>query len=242
MNKFKNSIIRIFFVILIYFEENFWRLRINLFILIFRKNSRIGRTLYDLKKNGIAVVPKFFDDEKISTIKKECVLQLDNLPFDKLKTGTYVPNLVLGNKLRVEKDDGTIKIKGLHILDNFFKKIGRDLYSNVITLIYKLSLSRPFLIYSLTHDGSFKHPSVPEPCTDTMIAGIPHIDSPFHGLRGYFALEDVKLENGPMIGLKKSMNQKEVKKYYLNYLLQQYNIDQSLYQAHHVSKKNIKGL
>ena len=169
MDQTKKKFARFFFILLIFIEENFWRLRINLSIIIFGKNSRIGKTLYDLKNNGIAVVPKFFDNENILRIKKECTQQLDNLPIKELKSGTYVPNLILENKLRVEKNDGTIKIKGLHILNSFFNKIGRDFYSNIITIIYKLSLSRPFLIYNLTHDGSYNHPAVPESCTDKMI-------------------------------------------------------------------------
>ena len=52
------------------------------------------------------------------------------------------------------------------------------------------------MIYHVAHDGNMQHAVVPKK-TKVMIAGEPHIDSSYHGLKAFTVLDEVKEENGP---------------------------------------------
>ena len=111
-----------------------------------------------------------------------------------------------GNDLRLERLGKSIKLKGLHKIKSVSRKIGNDIKVRFINLIYHLDFNKPFLIYNITHDGSFLHPAFAKSCRSEteMMAGKPHVDSPIHHLRFLLALDDVKEENGPTICFKNS--------------------------------------
>ena len=60
------------------------------------------------------------------------------------------------------------------------------------------------MIYSLTHDGSFKNKNVEGSFKGKMIAGDPHLDSPIHEIKAFVALNDIMISNGPFASVKKS--------------------------------------
>ena len=223
IKKFPRKLAELILSAIIIFDELFWRFRIFAFTLIFGKRNRIGKALIDLKKTGFAIIPKYYPDSEIIKIKEECIKQLDQLPADKIGSTDNISNLILENNLRVEKLKSSIRIKGLQGINLFFKKIGRDFKSNVITLIYHLSFSKPFLVYNITHDGSLKHPLFSKSNGKETIAGKPHVDVSVHQLRGGIMLTDIKKENGPTVFYKNSMSLNEIKQNHLNLLLEKFD-------------------
>ena len=67
------------------------------------------------------------------------------MPFDKLQTNDYIPNLDLDNGLRVEKLKGSIKLKGLQKINNYLYKVTSNIKCNLITDKTKKQLSLVFL-------------------------------------------------------------------------------------------------
>lgn len=240
INKLPRKFAKKILLAFINFDDLFLKFRIFIFTLIIGKKSKIGKALFDLKQNGVAVIPNFYSEVEITKIKEECLKQLDKLPFDDLSEGKRQTNLHLDNDLRIEKIRGSIKVKKLNVINQFFKKVGRDFKTNLITLIYTLSSSKPFLVYSVTHDGSFNHKSVPEPCTKEMIAGEPHLDTFSHELRFIVPLEEVTKENGPTICYKGSMHLKEIKEIHLNMLLETFKFKPDEGGSHFVNKDKTK--
>ena len=223
-------------------DELFWKFRIIVFILIFGRKNRIGKALSDLKKTGIAIIPKFYSEDKVLKIKEECIKQLDRLPIEKLGNSENIQNLLLENNLRVERAKGQIKLKGLHYINLFFKKIGRDFSTNLITLAYHFYLSKPFLIYNLVHDGSFNHKAVPGISGSELISGKLHVDLYVHELRCGIVLDDIKKENGPTLCYKNSMYLDQIKQNHLNLLLEQFNFEPESGGSHFVNEEKIKFL
>ena len=229
------------FKILILFDEIFWNFRIVIFLLFVGKKSKIGSTIYQLKENGYAVFENYYNNNDTQKIKENCLRVLDDLPAEELDTNEYVENLVLSNGLRVEKLNGSIKIKGLNQTDNFFKKISNNLKIKTISLIYQLT-SHPFLIYNLVHDGTFDHPVMRNPVGTKMIAGQPHIDLQFHSLRCALALDHINDDNGPTIIFKKSMKKKKIKKNHINIFLEQFGFDIKNESGHNLSENDLQYL
>ena len=245
IEKFPRKIARFILNLIIIFDEIFWKIRIFIFILFFKKKSKISKALSDLKNNGIAIIPKVYTEEEISIIKKECINQLDNLPIEKFKYNEDIENLVLKNGVRIEKIKGSIKIKGIHKVNSFFRKIGKNILFNLLTFVYQLTLSKPFLVYNLTHDGSFKHPAVQVPKSnivnpEEVIAGKPHVDHYIHTLRCSLILDDINEDSGPTIFYNKSMHDKEIKKNHLNLFLENFKFEPDLGGSHFVSEEKLK--
>ena len=217
---------------LISLDEFFWNLRLSTFIFFLGKSSNVGKALYTLKKTGIAVIPDYYSNKKVDEIKKECVSLLDELVENN------------NSQLTTEKVSNQIKVKGLHTINTFFKNIGRNLKTSIITLAYHVSVSRPFLIYNLFHDGNFKHPVFSDKKKEQSetIAGRPHIDFYLHKLRMCLALEDVKNNNGPTVCYKNSMNLNFIKENHLNQALEDFNFHKNKDISHFVSDDKIKSL
>ena len=225
---------------LITFDELFWKIRMLFFILFLGKKSKIGKALSDLKENGIAIIPNFYQIEKVKKIKENCIQQLDYLPIEKLKGDQHIHNLSVNEHLFVEKLKGQIKLKGLQKVNFFFQKIGTDIKSKIIILAYHCSLSRPLLIYNLVHDGSFRHPAFSEASGDSMIAGKPHVDLFVHQLRIALALDDINEENGPTVYYKKSMNLDHIKENHSNLILEQFGFRGTEGGGHFVNSEKVK--
>tara|TARA_Y100000590_G_scaffold453672_1_gene599135 strand:+ start:519 stop:1406 length:888 start_codon:yes stop_codon:yes gene_type:complete len=240
ISRFPRKIAKFILYLIIIFDDFFWKFRILIFVLLCGKNNKISKALIDLKTTGIAIIPKVYKDKEVLKIKEECIKQLDDLPLEKFKFGEKIDNLILKNNVRVEKIKGSIKLKGLHKINSFFKKIGRDFTSNLLTLVYQLSLSKPFLVYSLVHDGSFNHPAVPESSTQDVISGKPHVDHYIHQLRCVLILNDIKKENGPTIFYENSMHANEIKANHLNLLLEKFKFSTDKDGGHFITDEKLK--
>ena len=239
--KLPKIIVKPIFKVLILFDEIFWNFRIAIFLLFVGKASKLGSTIYQLKENGYAVFENYYNDNYANKIKQNCIKILDDLPTKELNTDDYIPNLILPNGLRVEKLRGSIKIKGLDQTDSFFKEISNNLKIKIIAAIYQLTW-RPFLIYNLVHDGTFKHPSMSNSVEGKMIAGQPHVDLQFHSLRCALALDNINEDNGPTIVFRKSMKKKRIKKKHVNIFLEKFGFDINSENANDLSKDDLQYL
>ncbi|MDC0449575.1 phytanoyl-CoA dioxygenase family protein [Pelagibacteraceae bacterium] len=236
--KLPKVVVKPIFKILILFDEIFWNFRITMFLLFKGKVSKLGSVISQLKENGYAIFENYYSDDYISKIKNNCIKILDDLPVKELNTTKYIPNLVLPNGIRVEKLKGSIKIKGLNEKYSFFNEISNNLSLKTISAIYQLNW-KPFLIYNLVHDGTFKHPVMGESAGEKMIAGQPHIDMPFHELRCALALDNIDEDNGPTIVFKKSMREKKMKKNHLNIFLERFGFDVRKESGHNLNKEDL---
>ena len=239
--KFPKVIVKPIFKVLILFDEVFWNFRMVIFLLFVGKASKLGSTMYQLKENGYAIFENYYNDNYINKIKQNCIKILDELPVKELNTDNYIPNLVLPSGLRIEKLNGSIKIKGLNQTDSFFKEISNNFRINIISAIYQLT-RKPFLMYNLVHDGTFKHPVMGNFVGGKMIAGQAHVDMQFHELRCALALDNINEDNGPTIVFKKSMKKKKMKKNHLNIFLHQFGFDTNNESGHNLNKDDLQYL
>ena len=242
IKKIPYKIVKPFLFLIILFDNFFLRLRINLLNVFFSK-SKILKAMIDLKNDGVAIIPNFYNEEQVSQIKNNCIKQLDEIPISEIEKNEDILNMsvrINNQELKLERLGGSLKLKGLQKINDFFKKIGRSFEINLITLVYHLNLSRPFLIYNITHDGSFKHYAIlnPKP-SDEAIAGKPHVDLHLHKLRCFIALNDVKKNNGPTVFYKNSMNLKEIKKNHLNLFLENFKFHIDENGSHILNEKKL---
>ena len=201
---------------IIYFDDIFLRLRIfTVTLLLPRRYNIVKKALSELRKNGVTVIENFYTEEEVSIIQTNCFKLLDHVSIEKIAKPDYIsaePVNIRNVILYLEKLGKSIKLKGLNNLNSFFKKIGRNLENNIITLVYQLSLSRPYLVYNVSHDGNIQHPVLKDYSKgySEAIAGKPHVDLPLHQLRAFIALKDVHEENGATVYYKKSMHSKRM--------------------------------
>ncbi len=175
----------------IYLHEIFWHFRINFFsILCFNKQLRY--CIFELKKNGYVIIPKYFSDKLLTKIHDECLFFLNNIEL--------VDN--------IEKIAGSIKLKNIGRKSFFLKSIQQNYFLKILAIIYsfkiKLIRNGALLIYSFTHDGKNKIKNIEGSFNGKMIAGDPHLDSPIHELKAFVALHNIGEENGPFVSIRSS--------------------------------------
>lgn len=205
----KPNLLRFYYKYRIFIAEFFWQCRIFLALIIFKNNNTNLKCIKDLKNNGVTVLSGYLNATEIDLINNECDKVLDN-----------TDNL---DQFSVEKIEGSIKVKDLGRKINFFNKMQNNFFLKIIAFIYMFKFKTlrrgALMIYSLTHDGCYKHSSVPGSFSGEMLAGNPHIDSPFHGIKAFIALEDIKMENGPFTSIKNSSYNELLLNHYTNMLL-----------------------
>ena len=100
--------------------------------------------MIDLKNDGVAIIPNFYNEEQVSQIKNNCIKQLDEIPISEIEKNEDILNMsvrINNQELKLERLGGSLKLKGLQKINDFFKKIGRSFEINLITLVYHLNLS-----------------------------------------------------------------------------------------------------
>lgn len=227
-----------FFII---FDEFFWKLRVNYFLIFSKKKNQLHYVFKELKNNGYAIFERFYDEKTTNIIKENCLNEINNLPANKISNIETISNLILPNGLRLEKLNESIKLKGLNKLNPFFSNITNNYFFKKICWIYQLNLDST-LIYNLVHDGSFKHSIFSDKISKKMIAGQPHIDNGIHGLRLALALEDIDANNGPTVIFKGSMKMKKIKKNHTNVLLESFGFISDKESGHNLNEKDIEYL
>lgn len=218
--------------LIIALDEILWRIRLSIFIFVLGKKNEFGKALFDLRKTGVAIIPNFYSDQKVEGIKKKCLTLMNEISKNEI------------DKIDIEKVTNQIKIKGLHKLNKFFRDIGRDIKMSIITMAYHFSISRPYLIYNLFHDGTISHPIFldNQKAKSETIAGTPHVDFYLHKLRICLALENVNDQNGPTVCYKNSMHLNFIKENHLNLALENFEFHNDKNRGHYVNEEKIKNL
>tara|TARA_B100000945_G_scaffold313231_1_gene308939 strand:- start:1314 stop:1970 length:657 start_codon:yes stop_codon:yes gene_type:complete len=150
-------------------------------------------------------------------IRTECRHELDALSpaLKRLKKGME-GDIVLEDGLNIERYSGSIKIKGpKNQLLNF---TCQDRFLMMVAALFCHKIGIPTLIYHLAHDGSVKHPAIPG-SAKVMIANDAHLDSPFHGLKVFTALEKINAENAPFVCLEQSSTDISILRKRVNHLM-----------------------
>ena len=214
------------FITKLFIIHIFSQIRLNILILFLKNKILHKNQLAQFKKTGIIKLPNYIPPEKVSEILKECESELDNLK--NISMERIEENLVLKSGLRVEKIDGSIKIKNLQLANKNLPGLVRNkalyffasFYSYGILNIFKfISIFRNgvTLIYNLTHDGSYKHSSVPGASKGNVIAGMAHFDTPYPIIKGLIALKKIDINNGPFVCYENSNKLSFLIKHNFNY-------------------------
>lgn len=235
-------------LLIINFDDIFFKFRIfitNIFLP--KKYKIIKKALNELRTNGVAVIENFYSNKEIQIIKYECFQLLEYVEAEKISKNEYIsaePININNITLYLEKLGKSIKLKGLNNINSFFKQIGRKLENNIITLVYQLSLSKPYLVYNVSHDGSILHPVLKDYSKNSSeaIAGKPHVDLPLHQLRAFVALNDVEEENGATVYYKSSMNSELLKSNHLNLFLENFGFDIDNENSHYINNEKLSNL
>lgn len=238
---------KIIFTAIIYLDDIFLRFRIFLITIFLKKDNRVVKALNELKTNGVSIIKNFYTQEETDNIKYECIKILDSIPLEKVKKPEYImaESLKINDKIfYMEKFGKSIKLKGLNTINSFLNKIGRNFENNLITLIYHLNTSKPYLIYNVSHDGSSKHAALQDygDNQNEAIASRPHVDLYLHKLRCFIALEDVNEKNGATVYFNKSMNSRILKNNHLNLFLKNFEFNDDAESSQYVDEKKLSNL
>ena len=109
---------------LIILNNYFLKFKIFLLSIFLKKDNRVIKALNDLEINGVAIIKNFYSDQETEKIKKECFNLLNDVPTNKIDSQDYIQaeDISVGNKkIYLEKLGSSIKLKGLNILNSFFK-------------------------------------------------------------------------------------------------------------------------
>ena len=196
-----------------YFDELFWKIRINILIILLLFKPNYKKIFQNLKNNGVAVINGYFSNEDVLNTLSLCEEEINKLEKNQvLKEILKVDNLLLNNNVRVEKYYNSIKIKNICNSNPNLKKLAKkNFILNLLISFYqfKINLS-PYLIYSYTHDGNTNFLAAKSHYNSKMIAGEFHADGYKHNIKAYVPLKDVDEENGPLTIFKSSMYDKKI--------------------------------
>ena len=230
-------------VILIHFLCKF---RLNILIFFLNNKFPYKKNLIEFKNTGITVIPNYFNEKQVGEMFNECMSELDKIPKN---IEENVENYKLESGVRIEKIKGSIKLKSLELSNNRLKQLARKKLIDFFAIFYTYGVFKilkfihalrhgSLLVYTLTHDGSFKHYAVQESYEKKqMIAGEPHIDTVLPSIKAFVALKKVNKENGPFIYYEKSNSLKVFKQFNMKLFLSEKGIKNENYNAHVIFEK-----
>ena len=157
----------------------------------------LGKTLDDLYKNGYILIPNYYDKEEIVNLNNLLKRMLD----DSIKEKTD------GDFL--ERIEGEIKMKHIQSRYPLLKRYSTEIFFTFLSFFFYGRPKLASVLCTITHDGTFSHPSVPGKCKNP-IAYEPHVDTYHHYLKAMILLEDIKVENGPTVIMKGSSRNRKL--------------------------------
>ena len=216
-------------ILKIYLDEILWNLRINIYLIFFGKKNKIGKALFDLKVDGIAVINNYFDINEVEEIKNKCLIEIKKLPFDELNKSKYIPGIDINKDMSVEKIDGSIKIKNLENSSTFFSNLSHNKLIKIIANLYLFRIksfrSGANLIYNLTFGEKISDIDIKPLSDGKQIANATHIDKGLRGLKALVALDNINSENGPFKCIKQTSFSKDLLENYYGWLLRKDGFD-----------------
>jgi hypothetical protein len=235
---FKGKLVFINFFV----SEWLWKLRLTFIIFFVGKKNNLGKALNGLKTKGYYVFDSYFSNHEVEQIKKNCHYQLNSIPdnyLSRYNSDDYIENLEIEeNNISIERMSGSIKLKKIHQTGKYLQKISQNLFLLSLSLIQQCKLAKKaLLIFSLSHDGSFKNHKVPGSVSNKdNIAGAMHFDTYYHSLKAYVALGDISQENGPFAYLEGSSTDHSLNKNYLGHARVKHNLKSDIEKPHEISK------
>jgi hypothetical protein len=223
-------------------SEWLWKSRLNFIIFFTGKKNNLGKALNGLKTKGYYVFNGYFSNHEVEQIKKNCHDQLNSIPsnyLSKYNSDDYIENLEIKEKnILIERMSGSIKLKKINETGNYLQKISQNFFLLLISFIQQCKIAKKaLLIFSLSHDGSFKNNKVPGSVSDKEnIAGKMHFDTYYHSLKAYVALEDISQENGPFAYLEGSSTDHLLNKNYLCSARMNHSLKSDIERPHEISE------
>ena len=225
-----------------FLSEWLWKLRLSSIIFLIGKKSNLGKALNGLRTKGYYVFDGYYSNHEVEQIKENCHYQLNSIPssyLSKYDCNDYIENLEIKEKdISIERMSGSIKLKKINQTDNYLNKISQNFFLLSLSIIQQFKLAKKaLLIFSLSHDGSFKNEKVPGSVSEkNNIASAMHFDTYYHSLKAYVALEDICQENGPFAYLEGSSTDNSLNKNYLGSARVNHNLKSDIYKPHEVSE------
>lgn len=222
--------------------EWLWKLRLTFVILFVGKKNNLGKALNGLKTKGYFVFDGYFSINEVEQIKKNCHYQLNSIPnnyLSKYYSDDYIENLeIKENKISIERMSGSIKLKNINQTGTYLQKISQNFFLLSLSLIQQCKLAKKaLLIFSLSHDGSFKNTKVPGSASNKdNIAGELHFDTYYHSLKAYVALNDISQENGPFAYLEGSSTDHSLNYNYLSSARVNHDLKSDIQKPHQISE------
>ena len=222
--------------------EWLWKLRLSIIILLIGKKNNLGKALNGLKTKGYYVFDNYYSNQEVEQIKESCHFQLNLIPdsyLSKYNVDDYIENLdIEENNISIERMSGSIKLKKINQTGNYLKKISQNFFLLSLSLIQQCKLAKKaLLIFSLSHDGSFKNDKVPGSVSDkNNIASRMHFDTYYHSLKAYVALEDITEDNGPFAYLEGSSTDHSLNENYLGSARVNHNLKSDIQKPHEISE------
>ena len=198
------------------------KFKISLFALFLSKNSIYRKCLLDLKRDGVTILPNYFDLEKTKQISKECYKELNKIPKNIIKEN--IENYILENQINIEKIKGSIKLKAIKKSNKNIKKLVKNNFLSLFSGFYSYGLSsfkdfgdnQKWSTINLSPNSRWFFRSLyrSEDVDGKMMSEI-HVELTMPGIKGFIALEKINIENGPICCFKKSNSFKHLKEFYL---------------------------
>ncbi len=225
-----------------FLSEWLWKLRLSSIIFLIGKKSNLGKALNGLRTKGYYVFDGYYSNHEVEQIKENCHYQLNSIPssyLSKYDCNDYIENLEIKEKdISIERMSGSIKLKKINQTGNYLNKISQNFFLLSLSIIQQFKLAKKaLLIFSLSHDGSFKNEKVPGSVSEkNNIASAMHFDTYYHSLKAYVALEDIYQENGPFAYLEGSSTDNSLNKNYLGSARVNHNLKSDIHKPHEISE------
>ncbi|MAH97754.1 MAG: hypothetical protein CMA12_00180 [Euryarchaeota archaeon] len=225
-----------------FLSEWLWKLRLSSIIFLIGKKSNLGKALNGLRTKGYYVFDGYYSNHEVEQIKENCHYQLNSIPssyLSKYDCNDYIENLEIKEKdISIERMSGSIKLKKINQTGNYLNKISQNFFLLSLSIIQQFKLAKKaLLIFSLSHDGSFKNEKVPGSVSEkNNIASAMHFDTYYHSLKAYVALEDIYQENGPFAYLEGSSTDNSLNKNYLGSARVNHDLKSDIHKPHEISE------
>ena len=135
--------------------------------------GRYGKLLREVKSKGYSILPSYYSESDIDTIKDEIKKTLNEREV---------------NKIYVQEMPGSFRMKRMEKHSLSIKAMTQNFFWVLINFLYSLKLTVPVTMYSetkVTEKGM------------SLFAQQPHFDLFIHQLKIIIALDDVTESNGP---------------------------------------------
>ena len=136
---------------------------------------------------GWANLTDYFSENEIEVVREAIRPLLNDLK--------ELPELAINNGVTMISGPGQVRIRHVDKYLSLLKRFSSDIYLIIFNFIFSGKLQLPSLMYTLNHDGTYKHPTLTGKSTNPY-GGTWHLDQWHHQLKCLFLMTDVNETNG----------------------------------------------